>query len=372
MPRPRIVHITTVHNVHDTRVLYRECVSLARAGYDITLIACAENAFNCKGVKVIPLRKPGSRLNRMTITALSALRKALVLNPTIYHFHDPELAPWMGLLRFRTNRIIFDVHEKVASNIDNRLWIPGFVRPIVKRLAQWTLPVLMRSFHIIFAEDSYPKEYPWIHNYTLLRNFPELDSFPTDSNFARRVPFTIAYIGSISESRGIIDLLDAASLLQKSGHEIGLLLIGRDDLGSGRSIQELVSARNLNNVEIIGYTPQPTAMALIRTCHVGFAVLHRIPNYVDSYPTKIFEYMGCELPFITSDFPLYRGIVDKWKCGFAIEPSNPSVIASTIGKLIANEELRKLMGTRGKEAVATEYNWASEERNLLKLYDSLN
>ena len=35
----KIVHMTTVHRAHDARILYKECRSVAAAGYDTTLLA---------------------------------------------------------------------------------------------------------------------------------------------------------------------------------------------------------------------------------------------------------------------------------------------------------------------------------------------
>ena len=35
----KICHITTAHNARDTRIIRRECVSLAKAGFQVMLMA---------------------------------------------------------------------------------------------------------------------------------------------------------------------------------------------------------------------------------------------------------------------------------------------------------------------------------------------
>ena len=42
--RPKVCHFSSVHHVWDTRVFYRECVSLAKE-FDVTLIAIGKGDF---------------------------------------------------------------------------------------------------------------------------------------------------------------------------------------------------------------------------------------------------------------------------------------------------------------------------------------
>jgi glycosyltransferase involved in cell wall biosynthesis len=71
---------------------------------------------------------------------------------------------------------------------------------------------------------------------------------------------------------------------------------------------------------------------------VGLAILKPIPNYLESYPTKLFEYMGLGLPFITSSFPLYKSIVNNTHAGITVSPLNPNDIANNMFELAQNPE----------------------------------
>jgi len=104
---------------------------------------------------------------------------------------------------------------------------------------------------------------------------------------------------------------------------------------------------------------------IIAQCHVGLAVLHPIPNYVESYPTKTFEYMAMGLPVIASNFPLYREIVEGAECGICVDPLNPEEIAGAIRWIIDHPAEAEQMGKNGHRAVEERYNWGKEEKKLL-------
>lgn len=101
---------------------------------------------------------------------------------------------------------------------------------------------------------------------------------------------------------------------------------------------------------------------------VGLAVLEPIPNYVDSYPTKIFEYMSMGIPSIVSDFPLYRDIIEKYQCGILVNPLDAGSIAGAIMRLMDDPGESAAMGARGKEAARSHFSWESEQEKLIEFY----
>src|SRR5690554_6269081 len=106
------VHITTVHHPLDPRIYYKQCQSLAKAGFDVTLIA-PESEDNDTGtnIKVVPIKKHSNRLKRMIVSTYVAYKKARELKADYYHVHDPELLPVAWLLKKKSNMVIYDIHE---------------------------------------------------------------------------------------------------------------------------------------------------------------------------------------------------------------------------------------------------------------------
>ena len=79
--RPRIVHLTTVHPRHDIRIFRKECVSLARAGYEVVqVVGDGQGDAQEEGVRIVDLgARPGSRLARMRSIKSLANCEAVIL-----------------------------------------------------------------------------------------------------------------------------------------------------------------------------------------------------------------------------------------------------------------------------------------------------
>lgn len=104
---------------------------------------------------------------------------------------------------------------------------------------------------------------------------------------------------------------------------------------------------------------------------MGLVTLAPIPNYIESYPTKLFEYMAAGVPVVASDFPLWRSIVDGAGCGLLVDPADPQQIADAIDWLIDHPEEAARMGENGRRAAHDTYNWQGEASKLRALYAKL-
>ena len=61
----KVCHMTSAHAPGDVRIFHKECVSLAKAGYQVYLVQRGES-FEASGVHVIGVGQPsGGRLTRM-------------------------------------------------------------------------------------------------------------------------------------------------------------------------------------------------------------------------------------------------------------------------------------------------------------------
>ena len=117
-----------------------------------------------------------------------------------------------------------------------------------------------------------------------------------------------------------------------------------------------------------GYTDLRTVLPYAARSLAGIALLKPVGDYPDSYTTKLFEYMALQLPVITSDFALYRNVVEQSECGFCISPYSGASLADKMEWIIENKSEASKMGQNGRTAVEKNYNWESEEIILLSFY----
>ena len=81
--------------------------------------------------------------------------------------------------------------------------------------------------------------------------------------------------------------------------------------------------------------------------------------------------MAIGLPVITSNFPLYQNVVERYNCGYCVNPYSSEELADKIEELISNTELTNQMGINGQLAVKEKFSWSSEEEKLLGLYKDI-
>ena len=363
-----IVHLTSVHRPTDTRVFRKECRTLAKAGHNVYLIAPTPHDDVVDEVHILAVDLPDGRWERFTSTARAVIRRAKQLNADAYHIHDPELLPWCAT-RLSSTPWVYDMHEDIVKQIYTKDWIPEVVRPVISTLANVVLRVLLKHRPVIFAEASYSKTYDWLHRTVTVQNMPVVGELMEIDEPRFDTPM-LGYIGGVRNDRGSIVTLKALQRLQERGYNVGWQCIGPMTDEHRAELEALQSRLGVDNVQFWGYLPPESGWPQMSRCHIGVALLEKTPNFVGSYPTKLFEYMALGLPVLTSDIPMYERVVKDAGCGLVVDPTNVDAVAEALSYLLDHPEEASRMGGRGRRAVQTRYNWKHEADQLLTFYDS--
>jgi glycosyltransferase involved in cell wall biosynthesis len=365
----KICHLTSVHPPFDIRIFHKECKTLSQAGYQVVLIAPHHEEEEVDGVRIWPLPKAKSRLKRMTKIQWKLYKEALKQDADIFHFHDLELMVAGLLLKLRGKRVIYDVHEDYSLSLLSREWIPSWLRRMVAQMVACGEWLGVKFFDgVVAATPHIAKRFPTIKTITV-QNFP----FFEQSTKNPIIPYQhkgkiVAYVGVVSELRGAKEMVEAMALLPKC-LDARLKIAG---IFSPVGLEnEAKKSPGWNRVDFLGWQVHEDAMAMLREARVGLILFHAVPNHTKAQPNKLFEYMSVGIPIIASDFPLWRGIIEKIGCGILVNPLDPEAIAKTIQWLIEHPTEAEEMGKEGQEAIRRYYNWDAEAKNLLTFYENL-
>lgn len=357
-----------MHFALDTRIYYRMCRTLSNY-YRVSLIAVHDKRENRNGIEILPFPRYHNRKLRVLLGWLHMYFRAIRVRAGVYHLHDPELIPCGLLLRMTGKKVILDIHENIAEDIFDKPWIRHQRRAYM--IFHFFEKLACRYFDIILAERSYEKRYTKMNaRFTTVQNFCDTGFFASFGKKEYRTPQNLFYIGIILENRGILQIAEALHMLTIEGYDFHFHCVGELYSDLDRKIRALPYYDRISNrLHFYGRLPLEKGYAMASEMDIGLCIIHPMRNSRESYPTKLFEYMACGLPVITSRFPLYQEVIEQNGCGFCVDPLKPSELRDAILEMHRDVEKSERMGENGKKAVFEKYNWNSQIPHLIRAYD---
>ena len=102
---------------------------------------------------------------------------------------------------------------------------------------------------------------------------------------------------------------------------------------------------------------------------LGVVMFKDAPNHIESQPNKLYEYLSASLPVISSNFPLWRNLIEDNNCGICLDPQELDGFVNSIESLIDDEDQLLSMGNNGRHLIETSFNWNVEfKKNETTLY----
>jgi glycosyltransferase involved in cell wall biosynthesis len=88
----------------------------------------------------------------------------------------------------------------------------------------------------------------------------------------------------------------------------------------------------------------------------------------EAFGIVLLEAMACAKPVIASDLPGVRTVAAHGECGLVFPPGDSAALASALGRLFADGDLRRRMGANGRARVESTYAWARIGESLAQIY----
>lgn len=371
----KVCMLTSVHGAFDDRIFHKEAKSLVRSGYEVFLVAPHARDEEMEGVRVLGVLKSRTRLKRMLFTPVCVLLRGLKVGATIYHFHDPELIPVGLFLRALGRKVIYDIHEYNADTMLEKHWLPTGVRRAVSAAVMWLDRYTVRKVSgvVVVSEDMadlFRSGLSSARSVITIHNYPELqDAAPDDGHLANE-PVGI-YVGGLSKDRGLEVLLEAGDRLKRALPQSRLQVLGPLDLAGIRQEYASIAHWSGRGVEYLGVVPHKQVPTWLRRAKVGLIPWLPTPNQLKGTPVKLFEYMLAGIPVVASSFGFIAQIVRDTGCGLLVPPGDADALSKAVEVLFTEPAKALEMGQKGRRAVLDRYNWGSEEKKLLALYEGL-
>ncbi len=364
----RIVHVTTVHPRDDIRIFRKECVSLARAGYEVVqVVGDGQGDATIDGVRIVDIGvRPASRLVRMRMQPARALATVRELKPALVHVHDPELLPLAAAMQRDGIPAIYDAHEDVPRQILTKQWIRPWMRGAVSRgFEAYENARVRRLAAVVAATPHIAQRFAAVaRRCVVVANYPFPEELAPPAVPLRRER-AVCYVGGITRTRGALEMVRAIAKLPG----VRLLLAGR--IEDAVLEAALATEPGWAQVDHLGHVSRDEVRRVMARASAGLVTLLPMPSYLDAQPIKMFEYMSAGLPVIASDFPLWRNIVERHGCGRCVVPTDVDAIATAIREIVDTPALVRAMGEAGQAAVQANYRWSSAEVELLSIYRDL-
>ncbi|MFD1766104.1 glycosyltransferase family 4 protein [Sphingorhabdus buctiana] len=134
--------------------------------------------------------------------------------------------------------------------------------------------------------------------------------------------FTLCFHGVMGYFQDVDTLVAVARAVES--HQIDVLVIGY-----GR--KEIILKDAPDNLHFAGRLPFLETIKAISACHVGLCLRIDDPISQDSFPVKVWEYIGLGIPAIITPHCEAGAFVERHQCGFQIETGN---IETILGKIL--------------------------------------
>lgn len=368
MAAVKVCHMSSVHPPEDVRVFHKECVSLARAGYEVYLVvrgeSCEKNGVHVVGVGELPR----SRVKRMVEGTRRVYERALSLDCDIYHLHDPELLPYGLKLRKKGKKVVFDSHELTKEQIKNKSYLPSFVRRTVSLLyAAYESAVLKKLDAVIFPcpiNGRFPLPG---RRKVFLNNVPSLSELYDryDPN-AEKERDTVCTAGSLSPARGIRQMILAA-------HRAGCKAVLAGTFRPAAFEAEIRQMPESADAVLLGQLDREQVVQVYQRSVVGVSSICNVGQYdmCENMPTKVYEFMAMGLPVVLTRNPFNEKMTKQYGFGVCVDPDDTEEFARALRELLDDPQKAREMGQNGRKAVRDVFNWELEQEKLLALYEEL-
>jgi hypothetical protein len=326
--KTRIVIASVLKPVDDTRMFEKMGQSLAPF-YDVHIIGYPTARRPAPGIATFHPLTPFRRLSTGRFKASwKIFLKILQLRPGILIINTHELLLAASVLKIiRGIRVIYDVRENYWRNIVYTDTFPAGLKIMIAswvKMKEW----IARPFidHYFLAETAYQHEMNFPQGrFTILQNkFRKPATFQAPRKSRQRATIQLLFSGTIAASTGVFTAIELTSALYALNPRIRLTIMGYCAMPETREA--------LNNILLekpfISFTggeqlvPHTQILEAIHLADYGIIAYPPNPSTDNTIPTKLYEYVGSQLPVLLINHPAWVRTCEIYNAAIVFDPGD--------------------------------------------------
>lgn len=177
--------------------------------------------------------------------------------------------------------------------------------------------------------------------------------------------FEFLFLSNLIRSKGVFEIIEACSLLAKSGFDFKCVIAGDQGDVSFTELNSFIKKLNLEEfVYPIGKVQNEFKQEALFSADIFL-----FPSYYSNecFPLVLLEAMQVGLPIISTHEGAIPEIVENGKTGLLVPAQSSIELADAIRTFFENPELCHRMGNAGKEKFQREYTLEKFEDRFLKI-----
>lgn len=320
-----------------------------------------ESKFQNAGAKVVFFDYP-ERRTKIVSQLVQYVREH---NIHILHTHNLRADLIGAIVAIISRQVI------LLSTKCNMSYVPGQRNWLFKNILYW--PVMYIPDQLITVSDSLRHQIISrlrIHPdrvSTIYTGIPLETYFQPDTRIETRKQFgfsshdvIITYVGRLVESKDLVSLIHAASLILAQQREIHLLIVGDGPLLPNLKAytKELGIQPNIIYTEFRSDIPEILAATDIFV----------LPSIREGLPQSLIEALAARKAVITTHVGGIVEIIEPNVSGLIVQSRDPAALAEALCSLIDNPDLREELGENGRSIVNQKFNLETMVNDYDKLY----
>lgn len=291
---------------------------------------------------------------------LRALLMVALWRPQWIYLSDPLSAP-LGCLLWLLGRRRLVYHEHDAPTADGQNGFMRFVLRCRLRLARQAAIVIAPN---LTRAERLRAESGRVRPVLCVWNCPHSSELvPLAGKASDESDFVIVYHGSINADRVPMPLIAA---LRQAPTAVKLHIIGYETVaGAVARILAAAAAWGLGErVRYLGaFATREEILQIAHRCQLGVALFPQDPDsdinlrLMAGASNKIFDYLACGLPVLTSSSPDWIALIEAHGLGFTCDPSDEQALAAVLRHAYEQRDALRAMGEAGRRKILDEWHY---------------